>query len=89
MTPKFSEDVVPLSDLKIHPGRIVKRVVEVHRPLLLTSRGRGVAVVQALDDFEQAEEERAFMRGVVQGMMDLESGREVEIVQVKERLGLV
>jgi prevent-host-death family protein len=89
MTPKFSEDVVPLSDLKVHPGRIVKRVVEVHRPLLLTSRGRGVAVVQALDDFEQAEEERAFMRGVVQGMMDLESGREVEIVQVKERLGLV
>jgi prevent-host-death family protein len=89
MTPKFSEDAVPLSDLKVHPGRIVKRVVEVHRPLLLTSRGRGVAVVQALDDFEQAEEERAFMRGVVQGMMDLESGREVEIVQVKERLGLV
>jgi prevent-host-death family protein len=71
------------------PGRIVKQVVEVHRPLLLTSRGRGVAVVQALDDFEQAEEERAFMRGVVQGMMDLESGREVEIVQVTERLGLV
>jgi prevent-host-death family protein len=89
MTPKFSEDAVPLSDLKVHPGRIVKQVVEVHRPLLLTSRGRGVAVVQALDDFEQAEEERAFMRGVVQGMMDLESGREVEIVQVKERLGLV
>jgi prevent-host-death family protein len=89
MTPKFSEDVVPLSDLKINPGRIVKQVAEVHRPVLVTSRGRGVAVVQALDDFERAEEERSFMRGVVQGIVDLESGRELEIAQVKERLGLL
>jgi hypothetical protein len=48
-----------------------------------------VAVVQALDDFERAEEERSFMRGVVQGIVDLESGRELEIAQVKERLGLL
>jgi prevent-host-death family protein len=88
MTPKFSQDVVPLGDLKTNPGRVVKQVGEVHRPVLVTSRGRGVAVVQALADFEQAEEERSFMRAVVQGIVDLESGRETELAQVKKRLGL-
>jgi prevent-host-death family protein len=88
MPPKFSEDVVPLGDLKLNPGRIVKQVVEVHRPVLVTSRGRGVAVMQGLADFEQAEEERSFMRAVVQGIVDLESGRETDLAQVKERLGL-
>ncbi len=85
---RFSTDVIPLTDLKVNPGRVVKQVGEVHRPVLLTSRGRGVAVVQALDDFEAAEEERDFMRAVVQGLLDLEAGREVDLPEVKARLGL-
>ena len=43
MKTKFSEDVIPLSDLKVNPGKVVSRVNETHRPILLTSRGRGVA----------------------------------------------
>lgn len=86
---KFSEDVVPLSDLKTNPGRVLKRVSESHRPALLTSRGRGVAVMQAVSDYENAEEERAFMRAVVQGLTDIEAGRTVELAEAKKRLGLV
>ena len=68
--------------------KVVHQVDETHRPVLLTSRGRGVAVVQALADFEAATEERAFLRGVVQGLMDLEEGRETDLGAVKQRLGL-
>ena len=88
MATKFSEDVVPLTDLKVNPGRVVKHVAQVHRPVLLTSRGRGVAVVQSLTDYEQAMEERAFMRAVVAGLADLEAGREVSLAAAKVRLGL-
>jgi prevent-host-death family protein len=86
--PKFSEDVVPLSDLKVNPGRVVHQVDETHRPVLLTSRGRGVAVVQALTEYEAEAEERDFLRGVVQGIMDLEAGRELDLAEVRQRLGL-
>lgn len=85
---KFSEDVVPLTDLKINPGRVVKHVVEVHRPVLLTSRGRGVAIVQSLSDYEEAEEERAFMRAVVEGLTDVEEGRAVSLAEARARLGM-
>ena len=84
MSTKFSEDVIPLTDLKTNPDRVVKHVSDAHRPVLITSRGRGVAVVQSVADFEQAQEDRAFMRAVVEGMADLEAGREVSLAS--ERL---
>ena len=88
MNIKFSEDVVPLTDMKTNPGKVVRQVAEAHRPVLLTSRGRGVAVVQSLEDFEKTEEERDFMRAVVAGLNDLEEGRELDLAAAKERLGL-
>ena len=85
---KFSEDVVPLTTMKVNPGKIVRQVDETRRPVLLTNRGRGVAVVQALADYEADSEERTFLRDVVQGLMDLEEGRETDLATVKQRLGL-
>ena len=88
MSTKFSEDVIPLTDLKTNPGRVMKHVSDAHRPVLLTSRGRGVAVMQDLQDFEEAVEERSFMRAVVKGMVELEEGRETSLADVKKHLEL-
>ena len=85
---KFSEDIVPLSAMKVNPGRVVNQVDKTRRPVLLTNRGRGVAVVQSLKDYETETDERAFLRDIVQGMMDLEEGREMNLADVKKRLGL-
>ena len=85
---KFSEDVVPLGDLKVNPGKVVRRADETRRPVLLTSHGRGVAVVQGLSDFEAAQDERDFMRAVVAGLADLEDGCELSLADVRRRLGL-
>lgn len=86
--PVFSEDVVPMTDLKINPGRVITQVDKTHRPVLLTSRGRGVAVVQSVKDYEADTEERAFLRAVVQGLMDVEEGRTISLAAAKIRLGL-
>ena len=88
MDARFSEDVVPLTDLKTNPGRIVRHAAEAGRPVLLTRRGRGVAVVQSLAEYESAAEERAFMRAVIAGLADIEAGREVSWSEAKTRLGL-
>jgi len=88
MSVKFFEDVIPLADLRVNPGRVVKHAAEVHRPVLLTSRGRGVAVMQSVSDYEQGAEERAFMRAVVAGLADLDAGREVSLSDAKARFGL-
>lgn len=86
MNTKFSEDIVPISVLKVNPGKIVKQVQEVHRPVVLTRRGKGVAVVQALQDYESNIEQQAFMKAVVKGMVDLEENRELSLAEVKKHL---
>jgi prevent-host-death family protein len=86
MSVKFSEDVVPLSDVKINPGKIIRHTNEVKRPVLLTNRGRGVAVLQSIDEYERAEEEKNFMRAVVKGLEDLENNRVQTLADVKNLL---
>jgi prevent-host-death family protein len=85
---KYSEDIVPISDLKVNPGRIINQIDKNHRPVLVTSRGRGVAIVESLKDYEAKTEEQAFLRGVVRGLMDIEEGKEVSLADVKKRLGM-
>lgn len=88
MQVKFSEDVVPLSDLKINPGKVVNRAQDTRRPILLTSRGRGVAVVQGLEDFEKTAEELRFVKAVAQGLMDVREGNTVSLADAKKTLGI-
>ena len=86
MAIKFSQDIVPLSDLKVNPGKVVNHAQDTHRPILLTSRGRGVAVVQGLEEYENLEEERAFMKAVTQGLVEIKEGKELSLADVKKKL---
>lgn len=88
MQVKFSEDIVPLSDLKINPGKVVGRTQDTHRPILLTSRGRGVAVMQGLEDYERTAEELRFVKAVAQGLMDAREGSTVSLEDAKKTLGI-
>ena len=89
MRTKFSEDVIPLSDLKVNPGRVVNRAKDNHRPILVTSRGRGVAVVQGLEEYEKNSEEREFLKAIAQGLMDIKEGNELSLDEAKKKLGIV
>ncbi len=88
MKTKFSQDVIPLSDLKVNPGKVVNQAKDTHRPILVTSRGRGVAVVQGLEDYENLQEEHAFMKAVTQGLMEIKEGKEQYLSEVKKKLGI-
>jgi len=85
---KFSEDIIPLTDLKVNPGKVVNHAKDTHRPVLLTSRGRGVAVMQGLDEYEKNEEEREFMKAIAAGLMEVREGKELELDEVKKKLGI-
>ena len=56
--------------------------------MLLTSRGRGVAVVQGLEEYEKTAEELAFVKAVAQGLMDVKEGDTVSLEDAKAALGI-
>ena len=82
----FSQDIVPMADLKVNPGKVLRHVADAHRPVLLTNRGRGVAVEQSVANYEAAEEERAFMPAVIAGHADFDAGLELSLEEAQVRL---
>ncbi len=84
----LTDSSMSFRDFSEDPGRALNDLVEKNQPTLLTHAGKGVAVVQGLDLFEAEQEEKRFMRAVVQGLVDLEHGRDFSIGEVKQRLGL-
>ncbi len=84
----FSQDIIPLADLKINPGKIANQAKDSHRHILLTSRGRGIAVMQGLEEFESHEEDRAFVKAIAQGLFEVKEGKEQTVDDVKRKLGI-
>ncbi|MFN3881791.1 MAG: type II toxin-antitoxin system prevent-host-death family antitoxin [Nitrincola lacisaponensis] len=67
---------------------MVGRAQDTHRPILLTSRGRGIAVVQGLEDYERTAEELRFVKAVAKGLMDVREGNTVSLEDAKQALGI-
>jgi prevent-host-death family protein len=65
--PVFSRDVRPITDFKVKSSAIVEQARRTGRPVLITQRGRGVAVVVSLEEFERMKEELEFGRAVDEG----------------------
>ena len=66
-TMKFSEDVRPVTDLKIKSAEILNQVRRNRRPVLLTRRGTGVAVLIDLAEYETLVERASFIDAVRAG----------------------
>lgn len=89
MSVKFSSDVVPLSDLKVNPGKIVAQTVENSKAHPADQPGARVAIVQSLAEYESREEECAFLRAVAQGLTEANEGKTLGASNdAKTRLGL-
>ena len=72
---KFSEDIRPITDLKAHASEIVEHARQSQRPVLLTRRGRGVAVLLDLEQYEELVERAAFIAAVEAGARSAAEGR--------------
>jgi len=72
---RFSEDVRSVTDLKQKSAEIVQQVRKSRRPVLLTRRGRGVAVLLDLQEYEAMADRLAFVDAGEAGVKEFESGR--------------
>ena len=66
-TTRFSEDVRSVTELKTQAAKIVEHACKSRRPVLLTRRGRGVAVLLDLEEYEDLVERKAFVEAVEAG----------------------
>jgi len=85
---KFSEDIKPISDLRAKGAEIINQVKTTKRPILITQRGRGVAVLLEVSEFEKQQEKIAFMEAIVKGMEAAAKGELISHAEAMKKLGL-
>jgi prevent-host-death family protein len=71
---KLNEDIKPITDFRTRGAEILDQVKTSKRPVLVTQRGRGVAVLLEVSEFEKQQEKVAFMEAVVKGLEAAERG---------------
>lgn len=84
--PKFSEDVRPVSDLRRKAHEVVTLARRSHRPVLITQRGRGAAVIVSLEEWERRQERQELVEAILRGERDFSEGRVVEEAAALRRI---
>ena len=51
--PDIAQDLVPIGEFKTHASRMIRRLHEAGRPLVITQNGKAAAVVLTPEEFEQ------------------------------------
>jgi len=74
---RVDEDIRPLSEFRAGVASFVKQVHETRRPMVLTQRGRGVAVLMDVHEFELMQERLEILEDVYRAEEQLAAGEGV------------
>lgn len=83
---KLDEDIRPLSEFRAGVAGFVKQVSDTRRPMVLTQRGRGVAVLVDIREFEAMRERLSLLEDLAAAEADIAAGRVFEHDQAKARV---
>ena len=75
MLQHLNESIQPLSDFRKGSAQIIKRLRQNHSPVILTQRGRSVAVLLDIDAYEELEYVRGLRESCLRGMRDAAQGK--------------
>lgn len=75
---RFSKDVRPVSDLRRKAHEIVGQAKRTGRPVLITQRGRGAAVLVSVEEWERRQDQNELLLAVLRGERDVAEGRVVD-----------
>lgn len=83
---KTFKDVVPLTDLRQNSTRIVSRVRNRQRPILITRRGRSAAILEDVKQYERRLKRLELLEAVVRGLRASQTGDLLDNAEVMRRL---
>lgn len=83
---KIFKDVVPLTDLRQNSTRIVSRVRNRQRPILITRRGRSAAILEDVKQYERRLKRLELLEAVVRGLRASQTGDLLDNAGVMRRL---
>jgi prevent-host-death family protein len=83
---QLSEDILPIGEFKTHASRVLRKLQESQRPVVITQNGRPAAVLITPEEFDAFHERERFMATVREGLADIEAGRLLDPEEVRRQL---
>lgn len=82
----FDQDIQPLSEFRSGVASYIKQINETRRPLVITQRGRGVAVVLDVAEYEAMQEKIELLEEINKAELQLSDGLGMDSESVREKL---
>ena len=83
---RVDEDIRPLSEFRAEVTSFVKHIHETRRPMVLTQRGCGVAVLMDVREFESMQERLEVLEDIYRAEEQLVAGEGVSHEEAKARV---
>ncbi len=83
---RVDEDIRPLSEFRAGVARFVKQIQETRRPMVLTQRGRGVAVLVGVHEYESMQARLEVLEEVYKAEEQIAAGEGVAHEDAKARV---
>lgn len=83
---RVDEDIRPLSEFRAEVASFVKHIRETRRPMVLTQRGRGVAVLMDVHEFESMQERLEILEDIYRAEEQLAAGEGMSHEEAKARV---
>ena len=83
---RLDQDVRPLSEFRAKVASFVKHVNRTRRPMLLTQRGRGVAVLIDVHEYEEMQARLELLEDIRKAEEQLAAGEGVPHGEAKSRI---
>ncbi len=82
----FDQDIQPLSDFRAGAASFIRQVNETRRPIVITQRGKGVAVVVDVTEYESMQEKIELLEEVQKAEAQLSTGLGVSSSDARKRI---
>lgn len=75
---QVSEDILPIGEFKVQASRVLRKLRQVQRPIVITHNGKPAAVLITPEEFDRLREHDRFLEAVSEGLADSEADRIIE-----------
>lgn len=75
-------NIIPVTDLRQDAASVLRRVRSSRQPVIITQRGRAVAVMMSTEEYERSERDKELLHLLARGEKDISDGKTEEMESV-------
>jgi len=82
-------NILPVSDLRQNAAKVLKKLRDNKKPIIITQRGRAAAVIIGVEAYEKSEHDKEILKLLAKGEKEIEIGEGYDLDTVLAEADLI